>query len=117
MQQRDVVVNGTVPATFDVVNIISNSTQTEDFIDIITVRNNPIFIGIFCGCVFLVTICAFMWSYLRTNPSERFDLTLTMSVSNNNSTSQQTSYKDGHNGRESVFKLLNETIDEMYENE
>ncbi|XP_071147931.1 uncharacterized protein [Mytilus edulis] len=118
MQQIDEAANDTLEVTFYTDDIRTfNSTQNEDFFDIIAFENNPIFVGIFCGCVFLMGFSIFLWFFFRTNPSERFDLSFSLSVSHNNSTAKQTNYKEGQHGRESAFKLLNETIIEVSERE
>lgn len=71
-----------ISAIFDRVDITLNSTQTEEVLDVIAFNeNNPRIISVFIGCMFLTVFCVFLWCFFRTNQSDRFAFSFTMSVS------------------------------------
>lgn len=61
----------------------------------------------------------YRWKFeLLTKKSTKYNsICFILQVSHNNSTAKQTNYKEGQHGRESAFKLLNETIIEVSERE
>ncbi|XP_063427547.1 uncharacterized protein LOC134711046 [Mytilus trossulus] len=107
--------NETLNVTLDIDIRNFDLTKTIDLSDTIKIAEyNPVAVGMICMGILLVVFFIFAWWFLKTNSSEAFDTTYTISEFPKHNQRQSSHVRVQHESQSS-FRLLNETNTQVSE--